>query len=198
MLTKNHSIITIICIALLIPIIPFIIIGELPGESWLSSTDNNSFLFGLSGALLLTSDILLPIPSTIIGTMLGARLGFFVGFLWCWGGLVVGNLLGYFAGKLALKPFSGTFEQSPTLFILAITRPIPVVSEAVTFTAGAGGIKLFPFMFISTFANAVFAAVLTGNGATFFPDNSIGIGLLLPMILPVTAWLVWQYKFKNK
>mgnify|MGYP000040488543 CR=1 FL=1 len=197
MLKKNHSTITIICIALLIPIIPFIIIGELPGESWLSSTDDNSFLFGFSGALLLTSDILLPIPSTIIGTMLGARLGFFVGFLWCWGGLVLGNLLGYFAGKLVLKPFSSSFKNAPTLLILAITRPIPVISEAVTFAAGAGGIKLFPFLFISTFSNAVFAAALSRNGASFFPNDSIGVGLLLPMTLPVASWLIWQYKFNK-
>ena len=73
----------VILLAILIPIIPFVIIGELPGERWLSSTDDNALLFGITGMGLLTADVLLPIPSSIVGTMLGARLGFIPGWAWC-------------------------------------------------------------------------------------------------------------------
>ena len=58
----------VILLSILIPIIPFVIIGELPGERWLSATDDNALLFGITGMGLLTSDVLLPIPSSIVGT----------------------------------------------------------------------------------------------------------------------------------
>ena len=93
----------VIIIALLIPIVPFLIIGEIPGEKWLSRADDNAFIFGLTGASLLTSDIFLPIPSSIIGTFLGARLGILSGWAWIWSGLMVGNLIGFAAGKYLLK-----------------------------------------------------------------------------------------------
>jgi hypothetical protein len=85
--------------------------------------------------------------------------------------------------------------ESPTLFILAVTRPIPVLAEAVTFAAGAGSIKIIPFLFISSFANGIFAAVLCANGAAFIPDSLLGPGLILPMLVPVIGWLIWRLKF---
>lgn len=195
---KPLSPLLIVCISLLIPIIPFAIIGELPGASWLSNNDGNAFWFGLSGASLLSADVLLPIPSTIVGTMLGARLGFLSGFFWCWSGLILGNLIGYYLGRVILSRNTEAIPQSPTLLVLAISRPIPVLAEAVTFTAGAGGVKLPGFLFVSVFANAVFAAALAGNGATLLADNLLGPGLILPMLLPVAGWLIWQLRFKEK
>ena len=50
----------VIIAALLVPILPFVIIGELPGERWLSSADENAWLFGLTGSGLLMLDIALP------------------------------------------------------------------------------------------------------------------------------------------
>ncbi len=197
MLKINSSLFKIILISLLIPVIPFLIIGELPGQKWLSSNDSNAFAFALSGTVLLASDIVLPIPSSIIGTMLGARLGAFPGFVWCWIGLEMGNIIGYFVGRFADKFVSEKTDQSPTLLILAMSRPIPIISEAITFLAGATGTKFFPFLFISSFANAVYAAVLTSNAAYLFPENSTYTGLLIPILIPVASWAIWKYKIKD-
>jgi len=186
------STIWIIGISLIIPIIPFILIGELPGEKWLSNVDDNSFVFGLIGAGLLASDIILPIPSTIIGTMLGGRLDFFAGFIWSWCGLIVGNLIGYYMGKLFLQRSVEAIPESPTLLLLAISRPIPILAEAVTFAAGASEVRFNHFLYISVFSNAVFAAVLAKNGATLDSDNIFGVGLLIPILLPGLGWIAWK------
>ena len=79
----------IIAAAVCIPLVPFFIIGEMPGERWLSATDSHAWLFALAGAGLLASDILLPIPSSIVGTMLGAPLGFVAGFIATFPGLCI-------------------------------------------------------------------------------------------------------------
>ena len=60
----------VIIVALLVPIVPYVIIGELPGEQWLSSADDDAFAFGATGASLLVADVLLPVPSSIVGTLL--------------------------------------------------------------------------------------------------------------------------------
>jgi uncharacterized membrane protein YdjX (TVP38/TMEM64 family) len=183
----------VILIALLIPILPFVVIGELPGERWLSAVDQDALLFGLTGAGLLAADVLLPIPSSIMGTMLGARLGFLTGLGWCWVGLMLGNLLGYLTGRLLLSRFGDRLPQAPTLMVLFLSRPVPVFAEAVTFTAGAERMPLRHFAAAAGSGNLVYALALTGNGAALLPDALAGPGLILPMLLPVFAWLAWRW-----
>ena len=190
--------IAVIVIALLIPVVPFVVIGELPGERWLSTTDDNALLFGATGAGLLAADVLLPIPSTIVGTLLGARLGFFSGWAWSWTGLVVGNLIGYGIGWLVLSRFASELPRTPTLLVFIASRPVPVLAEAVTFAAGAGGMRWAPFLAASVVANGVLAGALAGNGAALLPDAMVGPGLILPMALPVIAWLAWQWRTRRR
>lgn len=183
----------LILITLLIPILPFAVVGELPGEQWLSARDDNALLFGLTGMTLLAADVLLPIPSSIVGSLLGARLGFLPGFLCAWSGLVLGNLAGYGAGRLLLARLSPALPRTPTLLILFISRPVPVFAEAVTFAAGAGRMALAPFLAASAAGNGLYALALAGNGATLLPESLTGPGLVLPMALPVAAWLLWRW-----
>ncbi|MCP3869199.1 MAG: VTT domain-containing protein [Gammaproteobacteria bacterium] len=183
----------IILIALLIPIVPFILIGELPGERWLSANDDDALLFGLTGAALLAGDILLPIPSSIVGTLLGARLGFIGGFFWCWCGLVLANCIGYVTGRLLLSRQTTSLPRTPTLLVLFCTRPVPVLAEAVTITAGAGRMGFLPFLLVTATGNAVYSLILAGNGASLIPDSLLGPGLIIPMALPVISWLLWRW-----
>jgi uncharacterized membrane protein YdjX (TVP38/TMEM64 family) len=187
----------VILLALLIPIIPFAIIGELPGERWLSASDDNALLFGLSGMGLLTADVLLPIPSSIVGTMLGARLGFLPGWMWCWLGLMFGNAIGYVTGRLLLSRFAPDIPRTPTLILLFISRPIPVLAEALTFTAGAEKMKFSQFFWAILTGNGLYSLALTGNGAALLPDSLTGPGLILPMLLPVAGWLIWRWMEKK-
>jgi uncharacterized membrane protein YdjX (TVP38/TMEM64 family) len=182
----------VIAVALLIPIVPFAVIGELPGEHWLSAADDNALLFGLTGGGLLAIDVLLPIPSSIVGTLLGARLGFLPGLLWSWTGLMIGNLVGYTTGRMLLARFGERLPRAPTLAALFLSRPVPVFAEAVTFTSGAERMPLGQFVSVCAAGNLIYALALAGNGAALLPDALAGPGLILPMALPVTAWYLWH------
>ena len=183
----------VIIITLLIPVIPFAVVGELPGEQWLSARDEHALLFGATGTALLAGDVLLPIPSSIVGSLLGARLGFIPGFLCAWLGLMLGHLVGYAVGRLLLSRLSPELPQTPTLLILFISRPVPVFAEAVSFAAGAGRMALAPFLAASAAGNGLYALALAGNGAALLPASLTGPGLVLPMALPVAAWLLWRH-----
>jgi uncharacterized membrane protein YdjX (TVP38/TMEM64 family) len=187
--------ITVIVLALSVPIIPFVIIGELPGERWLSAVDGNAWLFGVTASGLLVLDILLPIPSSIVGTFLGARLGFWSGFLFTWTGLVAGNLIGFSIARFASSRFRSwlpPFPETTTQAVVFLSRPVPVVAEAVAFAAGTTLMHPARFFLLSASGNGIYAAVLCGNGAMLLPDSLAGPGLIIPMLLPVLAWLVWQ------
>jgi len=182
----------IITAALCVPLVPFLVIGELPGERWLSATDDHSILFALAGAGLLAADVLLPIPSSIVGTMLGARLGFGAGFAAAFAGLMAGQSAAYFISRGLLRKRRDALPAAPTLAAVFLSRPVPVLAEAVAVVAGAARVSWPQFLLACGSGNLIYAGALALNGSQLVPGALIGPGLLLPMLLPVAGWLIWR------
>lgn len=182
----------IITAALCIPLVPFFIIGELPGERWLSATDEHAVAFALTGAGLLAADALLPVPSSIVGTMLGARLGFGPGTLAAFVGMMAGQVLAYAASRWLLRRRTGALPAAPTLAVVFLSRPVPVLAEAVAIAAGAARVSWPQFLLACGAGNLVYAAALALNGAELLAGSLLGPGLVLPMLLPVAGWLLWR------
>jgi uncharacterized membrane protein YdjX (TVP38/TMEM64 family) len=182
----------IIAAALCVPVLPFLVIGELPGERWLSASDGNAMVFALTGAALLAADVLLPIPSSLVGTMLGARLGFGAGFAATLIGLMTGQLAVYAISRGVLRRRAGALPAAPTLAALFLSRPVPVLAEALAIAAGAARLHWPQFLLACGGGNAVYAGALALNGAQLLPGDPLGPGLLLPMALPVAGWLIWR------
>jgi len=187
-----------IIIALAVPIIPFAIIGEMPGEKWLSSTDQNALLFALTGGAILATDIVLPLPSSIIGTLIGARLGFVPGFFTILIGLTIGHSLGYALARFSLSRMRPDLPEIPTLLVVFLSRPVPVLAEATALAAGATAMPFAHFLGVCAAGNAIYAGVLAANGAMLLPDALIGPGLFIPMLLPVVTWIVWRWTTKRQ
>ncbi len=182
----------IIAAALCIPLVPFFIIGEIPGERWLSATDEHAWAFALVGGGLLTIDILLPVPSSIVGTMLGARLGFAGGFAATFAGLMIGQTVAYAASRRLLRRESSDLPAAPTLMAIFLSRPVPVLAEAMALAAGASKLRWSQFLAACGAGNFFYAAALAMNGAELVPKALLGPGLILPMLLPVAGWLTWR------
>ena len=191
-MSNARRLVTVIVLALLVPIVPFVVIGELPGERWLSARDDDAALFGATGAGLLAADVLLPVPSSIVGTLLGARLGTAAGFLWAWLGMMAGSLAGYAAGRLVRRALPAEAPAAPTLALLFLSRPVPVLAEATTIAAGVTRTPLASFAGVVALGNGILALALAANGAALLPAALAGPGLILPMALPVAGWLLWR------
>jgi uncharacterized membrane protein YdjX (TVP38/TMEM64 family) len=186
-----HAIL-IITAALCIPLVPFFIIGELPGERWLSATDAHALTFALTGGGLLAADVLLPVPSSIVGTMLGARLGFSAGAFTAFVGMMTGQVLAFAVSRRLLRTRAGALPAAPTLAAVFLSRPVPVLAEAIAIAAGAARLSWTQFLLACGAGNLCYAAVLALNGAELLGRGLSGPGLVLPMLLPVAAWLVWR------
>ncbi len=178
---------------LLIPIIPFVVIGELPGEQWLSASQDNDLAFALVGAGLLAVDVLLPVPSSIMITMLGARVGLLEGWLAAWLGLTVGNMVGYALGRLWPQRWAPKVNETPAVLALMLSRPVPVLAEALTITAGAAR---QPFLLVCAaclVGNGVYTLLLAANGALLIAASTATYGIVVMLAIPAIGWWLWRW-----
>lgn len=183
----------IVLVALALPLVPFLVVGELPGERWLSTRDDNAFGFAVTGMSLLVADVLLPIPSSAIIGLLVARLDVAVGATTAWTGLVLGSGIGYGVGRLWPQRFAATLPEAPTLWLLFLSRPVPVLAEAVAVAAGATRVRLSSMLAASAAGNAVYAAAMATGSAALVGGGSGGDWWLLVLLaLPIPGWFIWH------
>ena len=187
--------------AVLVPIVPFVVIGELPGQRWLQAQGDHALSIGLVGAALLAMDVILPVPSSILGALLGGRLGFVLGSLWAALGLMMGSALGYALGRLWPTRFADDLRevtgQAPALAVIALSRPVPVLAEAISIAAGVTRVPPLRFALASSIGNGLYAVAMAGNGAMLLPEGLAGPGLVLPMLVPVAAWAFWRVRARR-
>lgn len=191
-MSPNKRALLVIACALLVPIVPFVVIGEMPGEQWLNSTGGDGWRFGATGAGLLVLDLLIPIPSSIIGALLGGRLGFWAGTAWSFLGLALGHTLGYALGRLTPARWASHLPAVPSWIAVLLSRPVPAFAEALALAAGAARMPLTAFLSSAALGDLIYAAALAADGAMLLPEGTWGIGLILPMLLPVAGYLAWR------
>lgn len=184
---------------LLIVLLPFGLFGE-DLEAWtktfITTTQHQPIIIGFVLGLLLVSDILLPIPSSIVSTAAGYLLGFIGGLITSFLGMSVGTLFGYWLGKRAGRGTANRIVGSKDLEQFAqltnrwgvwgiiIARPIPVLAEVSAFAAGTGGMNFKQYLLLSSLSNLGISAVYAGTGAFAATTDAFvwafGASVLLP------------------
>lgn len=163
--------------------------------------DDSSFLF-MAGLIIsaLTADILLPVPSSLLGVVAGVKLGFWPGFASVWIGLTLGGLVGYGMGyglnAAGLRRFIGDKEYAAArsitarlgIAVLALTRAAPLVAETAVIAAGIARMPLRLFLPVLFLANAGVALVYTGLGAQAEAGSSALLAGLGGLLLPALWW----------
>ena len=158
-----------------VPLIPFALLGELPGELWLEHP--SAWVVFLLGVVLLGSDFVLPIPASIVAVFLGAQLGIGLGFVAIAMGLCLSTTLAFLLGWYLGYPFVARFVSSRQLqslramdnqfsyLALAMMRSVPVFSEASVLAAGAARLNRFSALVTIAIANLGLALLYAGFGA---------------------------------
>jgi len=184
----------LVAVAAVLLSLPFVLVGELPGERWLSAADARAPVFAGVGVLLLATDVLLPVPSSAVGLMLGARLGLGIGFACCWLGLITGHVIGYGLGRLAPGRWAPPAPSAPSLLGVFLSRPLPVLAEALAVSAGATRMPVQHFLASAALGDAVYAAVLSAAGAELLSTGSYLTALAVPLLLiAVAGWVVKRW-----
>jgi len=206
MKSPTQTLLLLIVGVLLIPIIPFVVMGAW-FEPWLASllsVDVSPMLAFGSVVGILAIDILLPIPSTAVCTFAGKQLGTVPGTFACWIGLNMSAGIGYWIGSkfgrpIALK-FSDeammtrleTFDKRSSIVCLILSRGLPIVAEASVMLMGMKKLSLATFWPAVLLSNLAIAAALCLLGAWSEKANMFLQAICLSVAIPLLFMLIWK------
>lgn len=141
---------------------------------------------------ILVSDVVLPVPSSVV--MLAN--GVFFGFLWGSGVSLLGamgaSLLGFRFGRVGAHfterripaseraRFDALLRQWGILLI-AVTRPVPIVAETVSILAGTSSMRFPEYAFASLLGALPTAVLYAAAGSGFRPAVG-GVGQIVALI----------------
>ena len=199
--------IALVTLFLALVIVPFMLYGDRIDawtQDFLASAGEHKTVTGLVLGGLLASDILFPIPSSIVSTGAGLTLGLVLGTLVSSLGMIVSCALGYGLGAVCGRPLAvrmvgeGDLARFEALaarigtWSILIARPIPVLAEVSVLFAGISRLPFARFLLISSLSNIGISAVYAVIGACSASTNAFLLAFLGALGLPGLGMLVLQ------
>jgi uncharacterized membrane protein YdjX (TVP38/TMEM64 family) len=152
-----------------------------------------SAIFGL-----MASDVLLPVPSSIVSTAAGVILGMWKGALVVWAGMTVACIVGYFVGARGAgvaRRFVGEdgLRRAEGLvgrygdWTIVMCRPVPVLAEASVIFAGLVRAPFARFVALTTLANLGIAIGYSAFGAFSMSVDSFLVAFVGALLIPAAV-----------
>ncbi len=219
---KPVKLILILIIVLLIPLIPFILWNQSIEESvvhWTTTCSNDPLLISGATIGLLTVDLFLPIPSSVLSVFVTRQLstiispswlGMIISILVIWTGMTLGALsawlVGKFGGEAIARRFAGEeqFTQIQEISnrhsaaILVILRAVPLFSEAAALAMACSGVHFWKKFFCPiALSNAGIALIYGLLGTT---DNKLPLWAIIiaSIALPATVSLIAKFILRSR
>ncbi|WP_089717887.1 TVP38/TMEM64 family protein [Candidatus Entotheonella palauensis] len=186
-------------------VLPFLVLAQ-PIEAWfqqwLQSATEQEGLTALILITLLASDVLLPIPSSLVSTTAGALHGLWPGALVSTSGMTLSCAIGYWLGASAGRRVATRLIGSENLrrcedlhqrggdWMIVVARSIPVLAEASTFYAGMGRMRLKRFMGLSALSNLGISLVYAAVGVSSVQLASFWLAFGAAIVCPVMAMFI--------
>lgn len=146
----------------------------------------------LVGVLLLTADILLPVPSSMImvahGTLFGVVGGSILSIL----GSIAAAMIGYWLGGRGKQWLGRWFQPADFavgdrfferwgVFAVIVSRPVPLINETISIAAGAGNLG-WRKMVLGALLGTVPTAIAYAWAGTTLGAQDVGIYAFLGVI----------------
>jgi uncharacterized membrane protein YdjX (TVP38/TMEM64 family) len=175
-------------------------------EAWMKSPQSTPAA-ALAVVALLSTDIFLPIPSSVVSTLAGWKLGVAGGTLASFVGLTLGAAIGFALAKRWGRPFAARFTRADELertqriaaqfgpAVLVLTRAVPVLAEASVLLMGIHNLpwrRFLPPVLLSNLgialAYSAFGRVAQQHG---WLPLALGVAIALPVLFAAIAerWL---------
>lgn len=184
-------------------LVPFALWGDAldrAAPTWLATTDSLVWLAAL-GIALLIADVVLPIPSSVVGMALCWALGPFWGGMSMALGLTLSFALGYALGRLVpeqrLRQWVGPElwdrvrhrAHRQTLWWIVASRPLPLLAEMSALLAGVWRVSAGPALLIAAVSSGAVAALYAASAWLGRNAPNLGLVLLAMLTLPVLTWV---------
>jgi uncharacterized membrane protein YdjX (TVP38/TMEM64 family) len=201
--TRRWLLIAVLLLALVL--VPFFLFGDVLAQlaEWLLATRLPWWIAAPVIALLLASDLFLPIPSSAVSTAAGVLFGFAGGTTVSAIGMTAGALAAHWIsasiGRAGVIRLVGTRElargealvRTYGAAALVIARPVPVLAEASVFAAAALGIPIGRFSVVVGLSNVGLSAAYAAIGASSASRGSFLLAFAGAVVLPGLALLTW-------
>jgi len=194
-----------IAAVLAVPIVPFFIFGPALEDritGWLDASMSPGIV-ALAVIGLLASDILLPVPSSVVSTFAGRVLGFWAGTGTSWCGMTVGAAAAFGLVRLVGRPLARRLSGDQALaradaaalrwgvFVLVLARPVPVLAEASILLMATTQLAWWRFLTAVGLSNLGIAAAFAALGDRVQLPIAIAASIALPLAAACLAHLVW-------
>ena len=204
-MTRFLRYLALIAIVLAIPIVPFLVLGD-SFETRLMElfgSDVPPLAVAALVAGLLASDIVLPVPSSVVSTLAGRVLGFWGGTAASWTGMTLGAVLAFAAARAFGRPLArrltgeeelarvDTLAERIGALVLVLARPVPAFAEASVLLMGVTRLGWLPMLAAVGLSNLGIAAAFSALGDRVQLPIALAASVALPLALAVAAKVFW-------
>ncbi len=174
----------LITVVLILPLLLLVVWGESfmsVAERWQTDPPGRWVLAAAVTAIL-ASDVFLPVPSGPISTLAGSQLGIVLGTAVSTLGMTLGAVIAFALAKTWGRPLAERYSSTQQLaeletachnhgiWMLILTRPLPILAEACSLLVGALQMswrQFLPTVFVSNFLIAATYSILGQQAADY-------------------------------
>ncbi len=195
----------LMCAVIMVPVLPFLLLGgrfddRLRGFAADRPSDAATIAVVVG---LLATDILLPIPSSIVSTLSGWQLGWWKGAMATWMGMNLGAAIGFALARRWGRPLALWFSKQDDLesmqrvtdrygpVVLVLTRAVPVFAEASVLIVGIHRLawrRFLPAVLLSNLGIALAYAAFGDYAEQHqWLPLAMGVSIAIPVLVAAAA-----------
>ncbi len=197
-----------IAVVLAIPILPFLGFGESLESrmtAWLDTAVSPGTVAGAVIGLLAT-DILLPVPSSVVSTFSGKMLGFWGGTAASWLGMTLGAAAAFGLVRAFGRPLARRLAGPEELdrldalsarfgpLVLILARPVPVFAEASVILMASARLSWWRFAAAVSLSNLGIAAAYAALGDAVQLPVALAASIAIPLLAAALARWFWPMR----
>lgn len=192
-------------------IVPFLWLGAWFDSYTIAAMSNRDATgFAIVVFVLLAADIILPIPSSVVATAAGSMLGPWLGSIVSAAGLSFGAVAMFVVMRIAGAPLArgliGEDDHDRLValaaahgpWIVALLRPVPVLSEASVIALGAVRAPWLASIVSILLSSTVTATVYATLGAVARRQSSELLLIAAALLPPALAWVIAHRLLRTK
>ena len=198
----------LITIVLILPLILLALWGETfltVANRW-QTEPPSSWALAAAVTAILASDVFLPVPSGPISTIAGSQLGVLLGTVVSATGMTLGAMIAFALAKAWGRPLATRYSSTERLaeletactehgvWMLILTRPLPILAEACALLVGALQMRWQQFLPTVVASNLLIAATYSVLGQQAVNYGWLPIALCASVAVPLLAtWWCRKY-----
>ena len=166
--------------------------------SALDELKSNQVQYSLFSFLILSSDFILPVPSSIVMYLNGVVLGIIPGAILSFISLMITAIAGYYTGALIPLRDENKSEKTNAMFIrygpsiIIITRGIPILSESICIVCGLNRMPLKWYLMLNAVGYFPLCILYAYFGYIGKEENTFFPAILSAILITVLFWLLGQ------